>query len=82
VRAKIAAVIIKGEVFGTNLLGDHFGIVAEEIGKLKISGTSQPLARGPANDATPILLGATSDVAAREVGAASGDRLKAFVRPV
>jgi hypothetical protein len=48
-------------------MSDHFGIVAEEIGKLKIGGTPQTLTPGAGNDTTPIALGGTDDVKVREV---------------
>ena len=40
-----------------------------EIGKLKIGGTPQTLTPGAGNDTTPIALGGTADVKAREVAA-------------
>jgi hypothetical protein len=36
--AKIASIVIKGAVTGSALEGDHFGIVAQQIGKLRIGG--------------------------------------------
>ena len=66
--AKIASITIQGMGLGTAAAGDHFGIVAEEIGKLKIDGERVPLTSGPANDLGGIALGATDDVRAREVG--------------
>ena len=65
--AKIASITIKGSVFGSGAAADHFGIVAEELGKLKIGGVLQPLTDGPANDLAGIPLGTTDDVRAREV---------------
>lgn len=67
--ARIARVVVKGAVLSTGLPGDHFGIVAEELGKLKIGGTAVALTPGPRNDLDGVLLGATDDMRAREVGA-------------
>ena len=36
----IASLIIKGQAFGSTASGDHFGIVAEQIGKVKIGTIS------------------------------------------
>jgi hypothetical protein len=66
--AKIASVAIKGSVLGSTAMSDHFGIVAEEIGKLKVGSAAQLLTSGPGNDTTPLPLGGTADVKAREVG--------------
>jgi len=65
--AKIASITLKGSVVGTAGTGDHFGIVAEEIGKLKVGGTTQTLTPGAGNDTTPVALGGTDDVKVREV---------------
>jgi hypothetical protein len=65
--AKIASITIKGAVLGSAAAADHFGIVAEELGKLKIGGVLQPLIEGPGNDLAGIPLGTTDDVRAREV---------------
>jgi hypothetical protein len=66
--AKIASITIKGAVVGTAANpADHFGIVAEELGKLKAGGASLPLSVGPRNDLTGFPLGAADDVRAREV---------------
>ena len=65
--AKIASITIKGTVAGTALGTDHFGLVAQEIGKLTVGDNSVSLTPGPGNDTTPIVLGGTVDVKAREV---------------
>ena len=66
--AKIASILIKGAVSGTPANAtDHFGIVAEELGKLKAAGASLPLSLGPRNDLDGFALGGTDDVRAREV---------------
>lgn len=65
--ARIARITIKGSVFGTDLADDHFGFVAEELGKLKIAGELVPLTSGPRNDVEGIALGANGDLRAREL---------------
>jgi len=65
--SRIAKITIKGSVFGTDTLNDHFGFVAEELGKLKIAGSRIPLTPGAHNDVEGTLLGATGDVRAREI---------------
>jgi len=67
--ARIAKITIKGTVLGSAPSADHFGIVAEQIGKLKIGGETQPLTRGPGSDSTPLPLGGTADVTVLEVAA-------------
>ena len=64
--AKIASIILGG-VEGSAAAGDGFGIVAEEIGKLRIGTSVVELTRHSGNDLTPILLGGTDDVRVREV---------------
>jgi hypothetical protein len=66
--AKIASIMIKGAVLGTSANpADHFGLVAEELGKVKVDGASLPLSIGPRNDLGGFAVGATDDVRAREV---------------
>ena len=59
--ARIASIVITGGVFGTAGGGDHFGFVAEQIGKLKIDGFVQRLTSG----VDTLSLG-TADVIARD----------------
>jgi hypothetical protein len=66
--AKIASILI-GSVAGTATPDDGFGIVAEQIGALKIGKLAQRLVRGVGNDLSPTLLGTTDDVHVREVSA-------------
>ena len=66
--AKIASITIKGTVVGSSAAADHFGIVAEEVAKLKIGGLLQGLVEGARNDLAGIPLGTSDDVRAREVG--------------
>ena len=47
--ARIASITINGSALGTAAGSDHFGLVAEQIAKLNIGGTKQPLSTG-AND--------------------------------
>jgi hypothetical protein len=41
--SKIASVVIKGTATGSTTAGDHYGITAQQIGKVKIGGTSLTL---------------------------------------
>jgi hypothetical protein len=56
VRSRIASVTIGGQVLGTMAADDHFGIVAEEVGAVKIGGTALILTVGPGNDDLPASL--------------------------
>lgn len=65
--SKIASVTLRGEVLGSaGNATDGFGIVAQQIGKLKIGTTSVTLNKGASND-PPTLLGSTDDVRVDEV---------------
>jgi hypothetical protein len=62
--AKIASIVIRGDVFGTPVSvnsTDHFGFVAEQIGLVKIGGNSIVLA------ANPQRVGETTDMTVVEV---------------
>ena len=63
VLSKIARINIAGKVLGTVTAGDHFGFVAEKIGRLRVEGVPVSLTPGAGNDNVPL----QSDVAAREV---------------
>jgi hypothetical protein len=68
--SKIASFTIKNSARGTLGGGDHFGIVAQEIGKFSLAGTGIPqLLAGPGNDLPPFdfAIGATGDLRLREV---------------
>jgi hypothetical protein len=65
--SKIASIAIKGAAFGTIPTGDHFGFVAEEIGKLRIGATTFPLERGAHNDTAGFAIGSSHDLFVREV---------------
>jgi hypothetical protein len=72
ITSRIASLLVKGIAAGTNLNPlDHFGIVAQEIGKVTIHGITLPLLPGPGNDtsgSTLLLVGPTNDLRVREVG--------------
>jgi hypothetical protein len=59
INSRIASVTIGGQVLGTVSGSDHFGIVAEQIGAVKIGGTPLALTAGIGNDDIP--LGITGD---------------------
>jgi hypothetical protein len=61
--AKIASIVIKGEVRGTPEGGDHFGFVAQQIGALQVGAIKYALTAGK----DTLALGATSDFTVREV---------------
>lgn len=65
VSSEIRSIAIGGQVQGTAAAGDHFGFVAEEVGRLMIAGTKVPLAPGIGND--DVSLAATGDVSVHEV---------------
>jgi hypothetical protein len=67
--ARIASITVGG-VEGSATPGDGFGIVAEEIGKLRIGSALVGLSKKSSNDLTPIPLlpsGSTDDLFVREV---------------
>jgi hypothetical protein len=63
--AKIASLTIKGYALGSFGGTDRFGVVAEDIGKIKVGGATYTLAAG--TDTTGLLLGPTGDFRVREV---------------
>jgi len=63
--ARIASIAIKGVVQGTVAGGDHFGFVAEQIGKLSVGGKAIALTTGPGND--DVLIPSSLDVRLLEV---------------
>jgi hypothetical protein len=65
--AKIASILIKGAVRGTEAGGDHFGFVAEQVGSFKLGGAKLPLTRGAGNDLAGLPAGTSGDVLVREV---------------
>ncbi len=65
---RIAAITLDGRIIGTPTSdGDGFGIVAEEIRALSIQGRDLDLRNGARNDTTPVPVGSTGDVIAREL---------------
>jgi hypothetical protein len=65
--ARIASISIRGQVIGSVAAGDHFGFVAEEIGRMTIAGRPVALTPGAGNDTTGIAIPFTNDVAILEV---------------
>jgi hypothetical protein len=65
--SRIASIVIKGVVTGTEESSDHFGIVAGEIGKCSVAGARLPLTRGASNDLEGVQLGSSGDVTLREL---------------
>jgi hypothetical protein len=65
VSSEIRSITIGGQIEGTANSGDHFGFVAEEVGRLKVAGTNIALAPGNGND--DISLATTGDVSVREL---------------
>lgn len=65
--ARIDKIVIGGRVNGNFSRPDHFGIVAQEIGVVKIAGVPLALTAGPDNDVIELLPGGTNDVTVREV---------------
>jgi hypothetical protein len=63
--ARISSITIKGTVVGTGASGDHFGFVAQQIGKFKSLGFTATLTSG--TDAPIELSIVTGDVTVREV---------------
>ena len=57
--SRIASIVIGGQPYGTLTAGDSFGIIAEEIGKLKIGGIRLKLEAGPQSPGDFFPIGAT-----------------------
>jgi hypothetical protein len=47
--SSIASITIKGQAFGSAIAGDHFGIVAEQIGSAQIGTVKFKFTKGPRN---------------------------------
>jgi hypothetical protein len=65
VSSRIASVTIGGQMMGTIGFSDHFGIVAENVGAVRIGGTLLGLAAGKSND--DFLVGLAGDLRVNEV---------------
>ena len=66
-RSRIASITIKGQALGTTAAGDHFGLVAEEVGALSIGGTAIPLLPNTPGVTDDEEIGATGDFHLLEV---------------
>ncbi len=63
--SRIAAILIKGQIVGTALAGDSFGIVAQRIGSFTTGKAKLPLTADPNG---PFMLSfPTLDVVVREL---------------
>ena len=65
IASKITSLTIGGQALGTVGGADHFGIVAQSIGIVKIGGTTMPTAVGFGND--DFFVGITSDFKINEI---------------
>jgi len=65
--ARIASVLIKRSVNGTEVEADHFGFVAEQIVAFKAGGVKAALLSGASNDTTGVAVGSSGRVRVREV---------------
>jgi hypothetical protein len=65
--ARIASVVIKGTVTGTEVGTDRFGFVAQQLAAFSSGGVRVTLMAGPSNDLTGVPAGVTDDVKVREV---------------
>jgi hypothetical protein len=65
VLSRIDRATIGGQVRGTDISGDHYGIVAENIESLKIRGKSVRMTPGPNND--DVSIGDTGDFRVNEI---------------
>jgi filamentous hemagglutinin len=63
--ARIAMVIVGGQIVNTTAPGDAFGIVAQEIAGLRVGGRVIGLTTGPGNDV--FALGTLPDLSLREI---------------
>ncbi len=65
--SSIASIVVKGSAIGSFTPGEHFGIVAEQIGKVTIGRVKLSLETGPANDNPGFEIGPTSNFVLHEV---------------
>jgi hypothetical protein len=64
--SRIASIAIKGAASGSSTAGDHFGFVAQEIGKFRLGKTLFPLAAQ--NPPSGFLVGPSGDLTVRILG--------------
>jgi hypothetical protein len=69
--SSIASLVITGHARGTVGGMDRFGIVAQKVTALSVSGTAIPLTAGASNNLTGFALGSTFDFRVREVAVAA-----------
>ena len=69
--SSIASLVITGHARGTVGGMDRFGIVAQKVTALSVSGTTIPLTAGASNNLTGFALGSTFDFRVREVAVAA-----------
>ena len=63
--SRIASILIKGQAAGTDATGDHFGIVAQAIGKVRVGGVKLAIPHSITQPAKTI--GWSGDLAIRVV---------------
>ncbi len=64
--SKIASIVIAGDIAGTDMAGDHFGFVAQQIGSFKFGTTALRLHAAGAPDVFDSI-GITGDTSLREI---------------
>ena len=69
--SSIASLVITGHARGTVGGMDRFGIVAQKVTAVSVSGTAIPLTAGASNNLTGFALGSTFDFRVREVAVAA-----------
>ncbi len=71
--SRIASIVVKGQLQGSDTAGDTFGFVAEQIDKFKVGGAAVfTPTRGANNDLAILTFGSNGDVAVHEVEAPTG----------
>lgn len=65
--SSIASITIKGQAFGSVVCGDHFGIVAEQIGRTKISKAKLKFDKGGRDAEDAFAAAPTGDFFLREI---------------
>jgi len=67
IQSKISSITIKGQALGTVGGTDQFGFVSQQIGSLKVGGTTVAMTAGTGNDLTELFVGVTGDFGVLEV---------------